>query len=300
MQPSPVKSIWIHAVHEVRDAFRSRRAVFLLLIYLAGSVAASSFFINGMKKVEDRLLETLKLAESDSVGTVTQTLWETGFIRHMLNDTVKNEALTDHIVSQSPISIFYWWLSCTFAPLVMMLVSTARIAEERAIGSARFVLYRTSLSSWVAGKFVAQAALLLPSLLLSALGAWLVGYFRLSFFNPVATAMQLLIISLKVVVYTFSYVGLAIGVSQLTRSANLATVLGFTGVIALSITAAVSNHFRGTGALLNIPYWLTPQAYRLDLLWPEPAHVLPAAIMLVLLGVLYLLPGYYILNRRDL
>ena len=91
MRPGTAKSIWIHASQEIKDAFRSKRALFLLIIYLAGSVAASAFFINGMKKVEDRLLTTLKLAESDSVGKVTQTLWETGFIRHMLNDMIKNQ-----------------------------------------------------------------------------------------------------------------------------------------------------------------------------------------------------------------
>lgn len=301
MRPGTTKSIWIHTVQEVKDAFRSKRALFLLIIYLAGSIAASAFFINAMKKVEDRLLSTLQLAESDSVGKVTQTLWETGFIRHMLNDMIKNETLTDHIVQQSPISIFYWWLSYTFAPLVMMLISTARIAEEISIGSARFVLYRTSLFTWIMGKFLAQAVLLLPALLLSGFGAWIVAYFRLSFFDPGTTAIELLIISLKVIVYTFSYLGLAIGVSQLTRSSNLATVLGFVGVIVISVIAAACNHFRGIGieSLLNIPYWLTPQAHRLGLLWPEPAHMVPAICMLIALGFAYILPGYFFLNRRD-
>ena len=78
MRPGTVQSIYIHAAHEVKDAFRSKRALFLLIIYLAGSVAASAFFISGMKKVENRLLDTLKLTETDSVGKVTQTLWETG------------------------------------------------------------------------------------------------------------------------------------------------------------------------------------------------------------------------------
>ena len=300
MRPGTVQSIYIHAAHEVKDAFRSKRALFLLIIYLAGSVAASAFFISGMKKVENRLLDTLKLTETDSVGKVTQTLWETGFIRHMLNDMIQNEELTDHIVQQSPISIFYWWVSYTFAPLIMMLISTARIAEELSIGSARFVLYRTSLFSWIIGKFLAQVFLLLPALLLSAAGAWVVAYFRLSF-DPGATAVELLVITLKVMVYTISYLGLAIGVSQLTRSSNLATVLGFVSVIGISIISAACNHYRGLGikSALNLPYWLTPQAHRLDLLWPEPAHVVPAMLMLVALGLLYLLPGYYFLNRRD-
>ena len=126
-------------------------------------------------------------------------------------------------------------------------------------------------------------------------------YFRLSFFDPGTTAIELLIISLKVIVYTFSYLGLAIGVSQLTRSSNLATVLGFVGVIVISVIAAACNHFRGIGieSLLNIPYWLTPQAHRLGLLWPEPAHMVPAICMLIALGFAYILPGYFFLNRRD-
>lgn len=297
-----LRTLWITAVYEFLDALRSRRALVLMLLYFLGSVAASHAFINLIGEIEKELLETLRVAETDSVGSVTETLWQTEMFKDIIVNLVRDKDLAEHIVGISPIAVFYGWLSFTFAPVLMMLISTTRVAEELGSGSARFVLFRSSLFPWVMGKYLGQALLLLPSLLLSAAGAWIIGWWKLSLFDPGSCAWQLLGFSLLAIAYTWTFLGLATGVSMMTRYPNLATVFGFAGLIILSVIGAAARHFRSEEMpqrLLDLFVWLTPGGYRTDLWWPDPAHQVPAIIMLLALGILYLLPGYVWLSRRD-
>jgi ABC-type transport system involved in multi-copper enzyme maturation permease subunit len=285
------------------DSIRSRRAVVLLLLYFAGSLLAANGFVSVVKKIEDQVLESLRVSSTESVGSVTQTIWDTDMFKRIVTRLTGDKELAAYLVNTSPISLFYGWLSFTFAPLLMMLIASTRIAEEVGSGSARFVLYRSTLFSWCVGKYLGQALVLIPALLLSGAGAWIIAYFRLSTFAPLSVAGELLGFSLKALLYTWTFLGLAIGVSQLTRSPNLATVFGFMGMILLAVLAGCARFFRGDGEgfrrLWDLAAWITPQAHRLDLWWPDAAHVLPAAVVLLLLGMLYMAPGYFVMTRRD-
>lgn len=297
-----LRNLWITAVYEFLDAIRSRRAIVLLLLYFVGSMVACNGFVNLVREVEKELLDTLKVSQTDSVGSVTETIWQTDTFKEIVRNVVKDRDLADYVVTMSPIAVFYGWLSFTFAPLLMMLISTTRISEELGTGSARFVLFRSSLFPWCMGKYLGQAIILLPALLLSGLGAWLIGWWKLTLFDPGACAGQLLVFSLKAVIFTWTFLGLATGVSQLTRYPNLATVFGFIGLMILGAGGAFAQFFRNDTyprRLLDLVLWLTPRGYRSDLWWPDLAHQVPAAIMLIVLGMVYMLPGYWFLSRRD-
>lgn len=295
------RNLFLTAGYEFLDAMRSRRALVLFLLYFAGSVVACNMFVEVMRQVEKEVLQTLQLSSTDAVGSVTQTIWETDLFRNMVHGMVHDRQLADHLVNTPPMALFYGWLSFTFAPLFIMLMASTRIAEELGSGSARFVLFRSSLFSWCLGKYLGQALVLFPALLLSGLGAWLTGYFRLSFFDPLESAIYLGGYSVKAMVYTWSFLGLAMGVSQLTRYPSLATVLGFLGMVALTIAGAAAAYYGGAGwkQCWDLLLWLTPKGHRLDLWWPALSHSLPATFMLLVLGLLYLLPGYAVLRRRD-
>jgi len=62
-----------------------------------------------------------------------------------------------------------------------------RIAEEIASGSVRYVMFRAGRAPWCVGKFCsARPFSVLGALLLSARGAWLVGYFRMKIVRAAA------------------------------------------------------------------------------------------------------------------
>ena len=121
-------------------------------------------------------------------------------------------------------------------------------------------------------------------------------------FDGPGTARELFHYSLLLSPYLLSFLFAATAVSQLTRSSNLATAFGFIFVIlssALAAWAARGKHWEGWDGFWNVILHLLPQGHRKYLTYPDAAHVASAVLMLGCLGVLYLLPGYRLLSRRD-
>jgi len=297
-----LRLVTLHAFQELQDSLRSRRAIVVLLLYLGGSITASNFFISFLKETEDTILEGLGLSGTAAVGKVTSTLWETEFFRSILRKIAGDKALADHLVTVPPLAMFNFVITWMLAPLMMMLISSTRVSEELSIGSARFVLQRSSLSSWILGKYFGQALMLFPAMLLSAFGAWLTGIFRLTAFDAADNLIYLLQYNFLLLFYVLAFMGMATGVSQMTRSSNLATCFGFMGIIVSSVLYGASLFYIKKETYVPLwqsIQWLTPQGHRKELLWPDAAHLVPVCTFLFALGLLYILPGYFLLNRRD-
>lgn len=296
-----LRQIWVVAANEMVDSVRSRRALVLLFLYLAGSAVACALFIHVLHRIEVRLVESIGLVASDEPGRTTRTLWQSSHFRHMMGDLVGDRSLAMRLLDLPPLSIYYGWLAFTFTPMLVMLISAPRIAEEVATASVRFVLFRTSRATWCSGKLVGQAALLLGALLAGAFGAWIVGWFRMASFDLGANAWVMFGFALRAWVYALAYLGLALGVSQVTRSPVIATGIGLVAMLCLSILAAVADHWRGEGwwRLLDFVLLLTPRGNNLGLWHPDAAHLVPALVFLPVLGLLYFLGGYAFFTRRD-
>jgi ABC-type transport system involved in multi-copper enzyme maturation permease subunit len=296
------RDLGIHAVHEWRDALRSKRAIVVLLVYLGGSLTLCNFFVSFVKKIEDSALAGLGVAANSGAGAVTQTIWETRFFRGILKSVAGDDYLADHLVTVEPLAVFYFWITNLFAPIILMLIAPTRVSEELSTGSSRFVLFRSSLGSWVLGKYFGQLFLLLPAMLVSGLGAWVIAWVRLDNFDGAGIAADLLQYSLLMLCYLSALLGAATGFSQMTRSSNLATSFGFLFLILTSALYGASLYFRNEEKWVpfwRIVSWLLPQGHRKDLLYPDLSHLLSAGVILFCLGIAYMLPGYRLLSRRD-
>ena len=302
MTPPAWRAIQTVAVNELADALRSRRILVMILLYLAGSVTATLFFLHFLHGIETQLVDSLGLSATAKTGGVTATLWKSNQFRQMLTHLIGDRELAETLLAIPPLALFYAWLSFTFSPVLVMLTSATRISEEISSGSIRYLGFRCQRLHWVAGKFAGQALQLMLALLLSGTGAWLAGLFRMQSFEPAATAGAMLVFSLKAWLYALAFLGLATGISQLCGAPNLALSLGFVAMVVISILAATSSHFAGDGVrrLWDVVNALTPQAHRLDLWHTHWGRVVPAAIFLVTLSLAYLLAGFARFARRDL
>ena len=296
-----VRHFAVIAVHEVVDGFRSRRALALVLLYLLGSVGSCLVFVKALHSIETELVGALGLTPSGETGSVTATLWESDVFKNMMGELVGDRALAARLLSIPPLALFYGWLSFFFAPLLVLLLSSPRIAEEVGTASVRYILVRTGPAEWVTGKLAGQALMLLAALLVSAAGAWAVGYFRLSGFEPLRSIPHLLGFSLKAWVYTVPFLCLALGVSQFTRSPVIATAIAFVAFTVITLVSFIAQHFSGEGwrRLLDAVFLLTPRASRLGLWNPDASQFIPATVLLFAIGLLYLLCGYAFFVRRD-
>ena len=290
------------ALVEWRGALRSRRALVLLTLYLATAVLCMYGTISVLGKMESELAKLLMLPDGGQAGVVSETLWKSEPFRRMVRSVVGDSLVFESLLARHPVELIYAWFAFLFAPMLVVLVSGGRVAEDRRTGAVRYMLMRETRLEWSVGKYVGQALLIACAVAVSALGAWAVVYLR----RPAATAAVLLLPMLawgaKAWVYSLAWLGVALGISHLTRTSGKALALG---LLFMLLFAALPGLL---GLLVEKCGW--PQAvlhleavvpsYAEHSLWRNsPVAVAVASFHLATLGFLYLMAGAAVFARRN-
>lgn len=296
------RQTWLILRNELADALRSRRAIVVLLLYVAAGVLTTNSSISLLQKIEGELSEVLQLEASAQAGTVTSAMWKSDRFRRMVAQAAGDKSLVDDLMGTPPIVLIFGGLAFFYTPILAILISAPRIAEELSSGSARYALLRTSRLSWSTGKFLGQVALAGMALILSGVGAWLVARLRMAASEGPEVATGMLLSAGRAWIFSIAYVGLATGLSHLTRAPGRATAIGLVGLLAFGILGWASDHYYGSGIrqLWHLASVFTPQAHRLDLWRWDLSRLVPAVIHLLALGWVFLLGGYAWFRRRDL
>lgn len=294
--------ICLVAANELADSLRSRRVLVVLLLYAACAAIGVYLFTIFLNRVETHLAEAMGVSVSAKTGSVTATLWESRPFRRMIIGLIGDRDLAERLLAYQPLVLFYGWLSFTFIPMLVIITSSTRIAEEIWLGSVRFTAFRVSRLQWIIGKFLGQAAQAFVALLLGGVAALIVGCFRIDALDKAAAAAGMLLFSVKGWVYALAFLGLALGISQLCSSPNIATALGIFALVAIAILAIMADHYASDGwrRIWDFVAVLTPSGHRLDLWWPDLAHGFQAFVFLAALGTAYLLAGFARFHARDL
>ena len=175
-----LRQTWRVACYEWFDALRSRRALVVLLLYLAAAVCNMYWSINLLHKLETELASALQLPASEQAGVVSTALWKSKPFQRMMTKMTQNDLVLRDITGKHPVELIYAWFAFFYTPLLVVLVAGNRIAEEIGSGSVRYVIFRTSRASWSLGKFVGQTLMIGLALMLSGASAYAVAKFRLA------------------------------------------------------------------------------------------------------------------------
>jgi ABC-type transport system involved in multi-copper enzyme maturation permease subunit len=287
---------------DLEESLRSRRVLVLLLLYAAGATGAAWIFTELLQSLEEELAAALLVARTDTPGSLTEALMESPEVRRIVTRWVRDPELAASLLRQPPIALLYFWFALTFAPAFVVLTASETISAEIASGSVRFALFRTDRGSWALGKLLGQAALLGVGLLLGAVGAYAVGALRLATFAPGPTAVHLLRYAATGFVHAFAFLGLALGVSQVTRSVPKARALGlglYVAILVLDATLASRRVTEHVPVLAGTLRDLFPGPHRMELWRPELGAVLPATAMLLGLGLVLFAAGHARFLRTD-
>jgi ABC-type transport system involved in multi-copper enzyme maturation permease subunit len=298
-----LRDIAVVAGYELGEALRSRRVLILTLLFVGGAVAGTLVFVELLESLEATLAEALAVAEPGKPGAVTAALMQSPEFLRMLGRLVRDDALASELAGLPPLALFYGWLGLTFLPVLIMLSSAETISSELASGSVRFSLLRTDRLSFSLGKLAGQTLLLAVGIACGALAVWVTGYLSLGSFEAGRSALWLGFLSIRIGFYAFAHVGLAVGLSHLTRSVPLSRALALGSLFVLGAlwgvgrySDVVREHAPGLAdALLT----LVPRSHMLELWQPALSDRLPALLMLVALGVVYFALGYGYRARRD-
>ncbi len=297
-----VRDALIVAGFELLEALRSKRVLVLSLLYVGGSVAGAVLFVDLLASIEATLAKTLFVADPSKPGAMTFALLQSEQFRAVVNRLIRDPDLTDRLITLPPLATFYGWLALTFLPVLVMLTSVESITQDLQSGAARFSLVRCDRLSWAVGKLLGQSALMLASLTLGSLATLLVGLFRMDGIALLPTLLWSLQLSLRASVFGFAYVGLALGLSQLTRSVQIARALG---LAVLALFGAMRAVLESDWTIERAPVIaatlgrLLPRSHQIDLWRPELSARLPAMVMLVALGISFFAVGHVVRKRRD-
>ena len=296
-----LRDAWVVALFDLAESLRSRKVLIFLALYVVGAIAATTIFTEILQSIETELAEQLLVARTDRPGNLTTAVMESPELRRVLSKLIGDRELVGQLVSIPPIALLYGWVAMAFGPIFVVLTSSDTVSTELATGSARFALVRTHRSSWALGKLLGQATLLGVGVGLGGIAAWVTGYLRMGSFPAVETATWTIRYAASAFVYAFAYLGLALGVSQLTRSVPWSRGLALVALIGVVVASALLRHdeYRELSPVLfDSLALLFPSTHKLDL-WRTGTDVLPAAIMLFALGTVYFTLGHLRFIRRD-
>lgn len=287
------------ALAEWAGAVRSRRALVLLLLYLVAAVMCMYGTISIFSKMETELAQVLQLPEAEQTGVVSKTLWTSKPFRKMTRAVIRNDLVFRDIEGRHPIELVYAWFVFLCAPLLVVLVAGNRVADDLRSGAVRYAIVRCTRTEWSVGKYVGQALMLVCALAASAVGAWIVALCRLSDAGALLPAMFGW--GARAWIYSLAWLGVALGISHLTRTGSRATALGIFAVAALTALPMILSW---TGTRFDLP-WLvnfdlvSPVTSKILLWRQDVAPLAEASFRLVLLGIFYLALGNAVFRRRD-
>ena len=289
------------ALSECANAIHSRRAIVILVLYLVSSVFCMTGTITILGKMESELANVLQIPESERTGVVSATLWKSKPFQRMVRKAVDNDLVYNDIKGRHPAELIYAWFAFMFAPLLAVLTAGNRIADELRSGAVRYSIVRVTRLEWTLGKYAGQVLMMAIALAVSAIGAWAIAAIRLSGIGAMELLPAMFDWGARAGIYALAWLGVAMGISHITRSGHRATAIG---MLALVLMAAWPFFLRVWGEYLDW-HWLQ----HFDIFAPSSCEhylwrrgVMPLStggMQLAALGMFYLMLGHMVFRRRD-
>ena len=290
------------AAADVGASLRSRRATVMTLLFAVVSAAAAYGLVSLFATIEREVVAALGLPGSDDPCSVSVVLWKSRPFTRFMEGVSGGSLVFADIKGIHPLVLAYAFFMFSAVPLLTLLVTAPKIAEEIRSGAARYWLARATRMEWSMGKYLGEAVLVAVSLLVGAMSAWVVVALRLPGSDGAVLLPEFLCWTARAGVYAFAWLGLFTGVSHLARSGGRATA--FSILAAAAVTAlplALSNAAEAFPALSFLERLdvLAPRS-AMPLLWrSSPAALLQGVFHMVALSFLYACAGAAVFARRD-
>ncbi len=292
------------AASELLSAVRSRRAIVVLVLYFAASLLCMNVAISVLGEVEEQVAEVLQIemADTSQKGSAAASLWQSKKFQSLIRGCVGDSQLYDEIKDRHPAELLYALITFFFIPLLTILVGANRVADDLRSGAVRYMITRVTRLEWSLGKYLGMALLLILGLLLGALAAWAVAFFRLGGADLASLLPSMFLWSVKGWTLSLAWLGFAMCFSHMFRSGAAATATAIGALVGSYLVAGVFALLAYEGILpgfFEALRLLHPAAWK-DGLWRTALAPLSAsAAFLTMLGFFYLMLGYLTFARRD-
>ena len=296
------RRVWTVAATECRAALRNRRAVVSTLLFVAVAGLVMYGTVSAFAAMERELLATLKLPPAEGAGSVTLALWKSPAFTRIMGHLSGGSLVFADIRGRHPILLAYAFFIFQVTPLLTLVTSASRVADDVRCGAARYWLVRTTRTEWSIGKFLGEALMLAVAMLVGALAAWGVAAWRLAGNDWFWLLPGILDWTARAWMYAFAWLGLFCGISHLARSGGKATALSILAMLgAAAWTTMLENLTPEEGPftwLGHLDAFVPGSA--ISLMWRRsPAVLFQGVVHLSALALFYLSLGSAVFRRRD-
>jgi len=258
-------------------ALKTKKAFISIVVYvgLALLVAVIWTFIQNKVTAEPGVTEQLNGSRDEIKQLLTTKLGQ-------------DSSLVDYLASIPFAVMAFFWLTQTFLPMLISVISSDVLNREIRTRAARFVLLRASRTSLVLGKVMSHLVLLIVPAILSWIVFLAYVSIRLTGFDVGAAIPQALVFMGYTIVFGFCYLGLTALVSSLVDGAAVTVLVTFACLITLSIIGGIDS----IG-------WISPSWYRYKLWYPHAANIITGLGAYLGFGLLFFAAAWQRIVRRD-
>ncbi len=318
-----MRDIGLVAGFELREMRRSRRAFFVVAMYLLVAAFATYNFVRILNLTQNFNQSPPQWRQRDVRGPtdparVAQapvprsapgagpsqgaffSRWSP--FRNILSDQVNNEQTMDFLMKK-PLIMLYFMLVCLFAvPILIMITASESIAQEHQTRGVRFTALRTGRVEFVVGKVLGQGLLMAVVVLLSAVLCMAMGAWKLQDFEWGPAISAMLVFWPRIVAFCAPFVGLAALCSMNCSSALAARAFALISMGALLMVHELTSFYSDTplASFFSTLDQFEPYSHQAALWTATYAMVGPAMAALAGLTVLYVGIGLIFYSRRDL
>ncbi|MBI5545857.1 MAG: ABC transporter permease subunit [Deltaproteobacteria bacterium] len=286
---NPLRETFLVFAHELRRSLRSAKTLVLLILYALATGIFGLVMVAATRKIQEQIAANLQGQEVPPEALMQMKMGGLSMIFG------KDDEQLRYLASMPLIVILFAWFALFFLPLLATLIGFDQISGELQTRSIRFVSLRARRGSLLAGKVLAQLALLVGLTAVINLGVFAYAAISVEGFPIGAGLLALVRFWALTLVYATTYVGLATWCSSLFRVPIFSLL---TALAALLLSGAL--HLLSMFERLGFLKYALPSHYQEGFFKPDPLSVLAsigvfAAFSAILLGLSYLT-----LRARDL
>ncbi|MBP7126984.1 ABC transporter permease subunit [Myxococcota bacterium] len=280
------RDAWKIARFDLETAFRTRRLVLWIALYLLVALVTAMVLVKIESTVGDQVATLRALAQAPNPGTDDEA---NKFLTGLSFLTGGDTEIALRMIRMPLVVTGFFWSILTFLPALILLASHDMINGEVRNRSTRFVLLRTTRTSLLLGKTISHLALALAATLLANLLVLGYAWFRLPAFPVLQTAWLLLRFFLMAIPYALCWVSLTALVSSLQDSGPRSLVT--LGILMLLLQVLSLNRDVG---------FLSPLSHRLGLWSGEFLKAGTSVAVFLLFAAIFWTAAWWRMTRRDL
>ncbi len=294
-----LKDVSLVARYHFYRAVRTRSALNLCALFTLCAAGTSIAFRQILKAMEDMTSRTLGVPQTETPGAMFDSLRVQGDLESMLEAMLGNAELVQWALSMPYMTITWVWGGLGLVPFLSAAVGSEAVSPDLASGTVRYEALRTGRLELVGGRFLGLAMLVLVAIALSTLAPFCVAVFWMAEQPAFLQFTSLLAFIPRLWLWSLPFVALGLTCSCLVSNVNWARLgSGVAVVLTWGLWRLVDQVEEGS-VWADLVVLLLPQGWIMGM-WGSGLDWLFAGVVLFAIAVTYLLPGNWLLGRRDL